>query len=118
MSPYVISKTNDKSVLDTIVFHAGEDGDEEAVAVFTNEAAAQNYVDQANWDEPHRPVALAPLALLQWLYQSYNQGVQNLTVDPQRQPQIAGHPQPVLSIESALARCANELVAVIQAGGD
>jgi outer membrane lipoprotein SlyB len=31
---YGISKTTDKSVLDTIVFHAGEAGDEEAVAVF------------------------------------------------------------------------------------
>jgi len=114
MPIHVIAKKDSDNVLDTVVFHAGEAGDQEAVAVFTNEESAQRYLNEADWEEPHEPVDLAPFALLQWLQRAYGQGVKYLAVDPKRQPQIEGEPQAAFSIESQLTRCADALVASFQ----
>lgn len=115
MSMYAIAKMSEKDVLDTVIFHAGETGEQEAVMVFTNEAAAQRFLDESNWEVPHRPVALDALPLVGWLMQANSQGVRYLAVDPQRKPQKGGEPQIVLSIEAELTRCAGSLVAVIAA---
>jgi hypothetical protein len=115
MSLYVIAKANEEDVLDTVIFYAGEEGDQEAVAVFTAEAAAQKYLEEADWDEPHEPFPLEPLALLQWLQQAYGQGVRYVTVNPQREAQDAGQPQTVLSVEEQLHRCGESLAETIAA---
>ena len=115
MSTYVIAKKSEKNVLDTVIFHAGETGGQEAVMVFTNEAAAQRFLDESDWGEPHQPVALDALSLVEWLMQANSQGVKYLAIDPQRRPQKSGEPQIVLSIKAELTRCADSLVAVIAA---
>lgn len=66
MPLYVLTKKNSE-VVDTIVFHAGESGEEEAVAIFTDEKLARDYLAASQWDEPHEAILLEPLALLQWL---------------------------------------------------
>lgn len=118
MSMYVIAKKSEKDVLDTFIFHAGETGEQEAVMVFTNEAAAQRFLDESNWEEPHQPLAPDALSLVEWLMQANSQGVRYLAVDPQCKPRESEESQVVLSIEAELTRCADSLVAVIAAGAD
>lgn len=115
MSMYVIARKSEKDILDTVIFHAGETGEQEAVMVFTNEAAVQRFLDESDWEEPHQSVALDALALMEWLMQANSQRVRYLAVDPQRKPQKSGEPQVVLSIEAELTRCADSLVAAIVA---
>jgi len=118
MSVYVIAKKSEKDVLDTVIFHAGETGEQEAVMVFTNEAATQRFLDESNWEEPHQPVALDALSLVEWLMQANSQGVRYLAVDPQRKPQRSEESQIVLSIEAELTRCADSVVSVIAASAN
>jgi len=63
---YVIARKGSDE-LDSPVFHAGDAGDEEAIAVFTTREATQRYIDRARWGGGRRgrrvdadgPVAVA-----------------------------------------------------------
>jgi hypothetical protein len=50
---YVIARKGPDE-LDSPVFHAGDAGDEEAVAVFTTRETTQRYIDRAGWGRPTR----------------------------------------------------------------
>lgn len=93
-SIYVLTQRGEDQ-LDTPVFHAGDSGEDEAVAVFTERGKAEEYLRQASWDQ-QVPAALAPQDLSQWLRKVRDDGIGLLTVNPNRQEQVKGEPQAVI----------------------
>ncbi len=96
---FVIAKKG-MDCLDTPVFHAGESGDEEAVALFTDRQRAQQYLDRSGWSQTNEIGELPPSDLLQWLVESAEDGIRYVTVNPDREQHLAGHPQPVLALDA------------------
>ncbi len=105
---YVIARRG-SAELDSPVFHAGDTGAEEALAVFTTREAALRYIDRAGWADSDAVGGLPPPDLLRWLLQAAAQGVHWLVVDPDRDRHLAGDPQPVLGIAEELADFARSL---------
>jgi hypothetical protein len=95
---YVIAKKGG-DFLDTPVFHAGETGEEETVALFTRRERAQQYLDRAGWEQADEVGELSPGDLLEWLTDADREGVRYVTVNPDRDRHLAGDPQPVLSLD-------------------
>lgn len=98
---YVIAKRG-RSVLDTPVFHAGDSGEEEVVALFTGRKAAQEYIDQAGWGESDEVGELGLSELHRWLLEANEDSIHYATVNPERQQHLAGDPQPVLFLDDLL----------------
>ncbi|HUG91043.1 MAG TPA: hypothetical protein VML55_09430 [Planctomycetaceae bacterium] len=96
---FVIAKKG-MDFLDTPVFHAGESGAEEAVALFTDRQRAQQYLDRAGWGQTDEIGKLSPSDLLQWLVEANEDGVRYATVNPDRDRHLAGDPQPVLPLDA------------------
>jgi hypothetical protein len=96
--------------LDSPVFHAGDAGDEEAIAAFTTREATQRYIDRAGWGESNEIGVLTPPDLLRWLLVAADQGVRWLVVNPDRDRHLAGEPQVVLGITEELAGFARSLM--------
>ncbi len=94
---YVVAKKG-SDFLDTPVFHAGESGDEETVALFTSRERAQHYLDRAGWEQTDEVGELSPGDLLEWLTDADKEGIRYVTVNPDRDRHLAGDPQPVLSL--------------------
>lgn len=84
--------------LETPVFHAGESGEEEAVALFTNRQQAEQYLDRAGWGETDEIGELSPSKMLRWLVEAEQDGIRNVTINPDRDRHRAGDPQSVLSL--------------------
>lgn len=112
MPTYVINRRRG-DVLDTLVFHAGQEGSEEAVCVFTDRRRAEAYLTAAGWAENYTIEELGALEMLQWVTQAYQQGTEYLTVNPQRSSQLSGSPQSVILIEDQLAKYAEQLTDAI-----
>ncbi len=96
-------------VLNTPVFHAGDGGDEEAVAVFTTAGAARRYIDRAGWAEADEVGVLRPGDLEEWLQTARDDGVRWVAIDPDRDRHLAGEPQAVAAVEGDLAALARAL---------
>ncbi|TWU14337.1 hypothetical protein CA54_31820 [Symmachiella macrocystis] len=109
MGIYVIAKKN-VADLQTAVFYADEDGQEEAVAVFTSDDRARVYISDSDWDQTETVAELTPIDFLQWLTSIRGKGTQFLAVNPVRDDQDQGIAQPVLNIEEQLL----ELAAVLE----
>lgn len=105
---YVIAREGSEE-LDSPVFHAGDAGNEEAVAVFTTRQAAQRYIDRAGWGETNKVGVLVPPDFLRWLLVASGQGVEWLVVNPDRDRHLAGEPQIVLGITEELAEFTRSL---------
>lgn len=95
--------------LDTPVFHAGESGDEEAVAIFTTREAARRYIEQAGWAETDEVSELTPSDLAHWLGEARGDGVRLAAIDPDRERQLAGEPQQVLFLTGPAQELADVL---------
>jgi len=106
---YVIARKGSDE-LDSPVFHAGDAGDEEAVALFTTREATQQYIDRAGWGKTNEVGMLTPTDLVRWLLVAADQGVHWLVVDPDRDRHLAGEPQTVLGIAEELAEFARSLI--------
>jgi hypothetical protein len=96
---FVITKLGSNQ-LDTLVFQAGESGHDEAVALFTEQQLAQQYIEQAGWGESEQISEVSPDIALEWLQQSHREGIQYVTVNCKRKCHLAGDPQPVLLLDS------------------
>jgi hypothetical protein len=96
---FVITKLGSNQ-LDTLVFQAGESGHDEAVAIFTEQQLAQQYIEQAGWGESEQISEVSPDNALEWLQQSHREGIQYVTVNFKRKSHLAGDPQPVLLLDS------------------
>ena len=108
MSIYVISKQGFE-FLNTPVFCAGADGEQEAVAAFTTRANAERYLEQAGWAESEEIGELDDLQLLTWVAKAHDQGIHYLVVDPTRASQLAGRSQQIIVIKEIMAGCAEQL---------
>lgn len=94
---FVIAKKG-MDFLDTPVFHAGESGGEEAVALFTDRQSAQQYLNRAAWGETDEIGELPPSDLLQWLVESAEDGIRYVTINPDREQHLAGRPNRLLPL--------------------
>lgn len=86
-------------LLETPVFPVGMDGDDEAVAVFTDRQLAQHYLDEAEWSETDEVGQLSSLALLSWLREVNEAGIRYVMVNPNRIDHVAGLPQALVCLE-------------------
>jgi len=94
---FVIAKKG-MDFLETPIFQAGESGEEEAVALFTNRQQAEQYLDRAGWGETDEIGELSPSEVLRWLVEAEQDGVRNVTVNPDWDSHCAGDPQSVLPL--------------------
>ncbi len=98
-SVFVITKKG-LDFLDTPVFHAGESGDEEALALFTDRQRTQQYIDRAAWGETDEIGELTSNDLLQWLVEANREGIQYVTINPERDRHLEGEPQSALLLDA------------------
>ncbi|HET6575931.1 MAG TPA: hypothetical protein VFG68_20185 [Fimbriiglobus sp.] len=91
------------------VFHAGDAGDEEAIAVFTTREGAQRYIDRAGWGGSDEVGELPPPDFLRWVLLAADQDVHWLGIDLDRDRHLAGEPQAVVGIAEGLAGFARSL---------
>jgi len=96
-------------LLDTPVFRAGESGDEEAVAVFTDRDQAKQYLDHSGWNETDEIGELSPVNLFRWLVEAERDGVHYAVVNPDRDRHLAGDDQAVLSLNALGEESADSL---------
>ena len=111
MAAYLISRTTSE-VLDTTVFSAGPKDNEEAVLVFTSAKDAQQYIDDAGWQDDHTVATVESIPFLKWLMKAYDEGVQHLAVDPKYVDQASGTRLNTLDIEGQLEHAGNHIVDV------
>jgi hypothetical protein len=91
------------------VFHAGDAGEEEAIAAFTTREGAQRYIDRAGWGGSDEVGELPPLDFLRWVLLAADQDVHWLVIDPDRDRHLAGEPQVVVGIDEELGWFARSL---------
>lgn len=103
VSFFVIAKKDAKELV-TSVMHAGRDKDEDAVMVFTQQAAAETYLNQAGWVETETTAELEPAAFLEWLIEVARNGPTLIAVNPDRVHQDDGMRQTVIPVAEFLKR--------------
>jgi hypothetical protein len=108
MSLFIISQQGDQQ-LNSPVFHAGGDGSDEAVAVFTSRDLAHEYVKAAGWEQDEEIAELRESELLHWLMTAADGGTKVVAVDPRREQQD-DVPQPTMSIPELLTDAGQVLV--------
>lgn len=101
VSFFVIAK-KDTADLVTSVMHAGREGKEDAVIVFTQQAAAETYLNQAGWVETETTAELEPAAFLKWLIKATQDGPTLIAVNPDRVHQDDGMRQTVIPVDDFL----------------
>lgn len=92
---FVIAKKNSPELI-TSIMCAGPDCSEDAVAVFTEKAAAELYLTQAGWVETETVAELETSSFLAWLNEAVKAGPKLIAVDPDRVHQDDGISQPVI----------------------
>jgi hypothetical protein len=105
---FVIAKKNCE-YLDTPVFHAGPQGKEEAVAVFTSRQLAERYIDDASWSEEYEVGELEPIQLARWVVTANENGTDMLVVDPNCDEHLRGERQNVVFLGNPLTAFADIL---------
>jgi hypothetical protein len=109
---FVIAKKNCE-YLESPVFHAGTQGKEEAIAVFTSRNLATKYIADANWCDEYEVGDLKPIQLVRWLATANEQGIEMLVVDPDRDEHLVGERQNVIFLGDPLVAFADSLEAEI-----
>lgn len=117
MSVFVIAKKNTE-FLDTPVFHAGQSGDQEAVAVFTTREAADQYIEDAGWSEDNEVGELEPIQLFRWLASANEQGTEMVVVNPDREEHLGGTQQRVVLLKERFDSLADDLHSEIMKHAD
>lgn len=113
MAMYVLSKRGGE-FLETPVYRAGENGQEEAVGVFTDRARAEQYLQDAGWQDSDEVAELSDLQVLRWMLQAHQEGAEYLVVNPNREAQMEGTEQPVIQLGEQLESAAASLRQRIQ----
>lgn len=103
--------------LETPVFRAGETGDEESVAVFTDRNKALLYLQTAGWDRSHEPADLSPSDLGRWLQEARAEGIDLVAVDLDRQAHLRGETQHVLFLKEQVDQSGDALYRELRALG-
>lgn len=87
---------HDRDSAGSAVVHPDEQGNEDALALFTDRNLAVLYLQVARLEEPHEVAALSPPELGEWLVEAKAQGINLVAINPARRPQLHRKPQPVL----------------------
>lgn len=111
MAAYLISRTNVEA-LETVVFSAGPNDNEEAVAVFTDPKAVEAYMKDAGWESEYTVATVQPIPFLRWLLKLHDEGVQHIAIDPNYSEQHTGQRLNTLSIEGHLEHAGKHIVDV------
>lgn len=98
MNAFVIAKKNSE-FLDTPVFHAGQSGEEEAIAVFTSRELAAKYIGDAEWSDEYEVGELQPIQLVRWLAEANKEGTEMVVVNPDRSEHLVGDRQNVVYLK-------------------
>lgn len=106
MNAFVIAK-KESEFLDTPVFHAGQSGDEEAIAVFTTHRSADEYIADAGWSSEYEVGELKPIQLVRWLVASSEEGTEMVVVNPNRSEHLQGAEQRVMYLDEPFEAFAN-----------
>lgn len=119
MTMYVIANQQ-AGDLDSPVFFAGEDGNLEAIAVFSERGHAKRYLEETGCAtgcetaaapaEGSESIAeLAPLEFVSWLTAAYEGGIDLLVIDPDPLGHLCGEPQRAMRVEDALGQLIAQL---------
>lgn len=111
---FVIAKEDTPDLI-TTVMHAGQDGQEEAVAVFTDQSAAEIYLAQAGWEKTEVVAELETTAFLKWLLQSIESGPQMVAVNPDRTQQENNIRQNVVAVSHLMSSLGSALTESLSA---
>jgi hypothetical protein len=111
MSAYLISRANVEA-LDTVIFSAGPNDNEEAVAMFTDPNLAEKYLKEAGWEGTYTVATVEPIPFLRWVLKLHDEGVRHLVIDPEYSQQTEGLRLNTLSIEGHLEHAGKHIVAV------
>ena len=103
MTAYLICRSASDS-LDTVVFSAGPNDRDEAVAVFTKSDVAKRYLADSGWAGQYSVATVDSVPLLRWLIHSHDERIRYLAIDPSYADQQAGLPTNVVSISAELLR--------------
>ena len=110
MATYLLANKGTKE-LETTVFES-EAGD--AVAVFTDPKNAQQYIDDAGWQDEMVVAELNAVELMKWLILCHEDGVQLMATDPRRSEQESGMRISTLNIEAQLEHAGQHIFQVAQ----
>lgn len=102
MTIFVIVKKN-VDVVDTPVFCAGEENQQEAIAVFTNRDATNKYIQAASWDVEYESAELDNTQAVRFLATALDDGVDLAVVDPEREKQMSGEEQRIVFLRDKFA---------------
>lgn len=97
------------------VFYAGQEEGEEAIGVFTTEEKAQQFLNDAGWEETDEVAELEPLDVLHWMLEAYDQGATYLVIDPVHE-HLQDQEQTVLVLEDELNQLTETLASDILSG--
>ena len=111
MPAYLISRTDAES-LETVVFSAGPDGKEEAVAVFTDANCAEQYLIDSGWKGEYTVAIVEPIPFLRWLLQVHDDKVEHLVIDPKHAEQQTGQRLNTLSVKGQLEHAGQHIIDV------
>lgn len=95
--------------LETTVFES-EAGD--AVAVFTDQKNAQQYLEDAGWKEEMVVAELGAVQFIEWLIMCHRNGVKLMATDPRRDEQETGMRVSTLDIEAQLEHAGQHIFQV------
>lgn len=111
---FVIARKN-RTFLDTPVFHAGLNSNEEAVAIFSERRLAEQYIWDAQWAENYEVGELQPIELARWLVLASEDGTDMLVIDPVRNDHLQGEHQDVIFLSEPLDAFAEALSKMVRA---
>jgi hypothetical protein len=111
MAAYLICR-KERQDLETMVFSAGPNSSEEAVLLFTNPDAAQQFIDEAGWSAEWTVATVDAIPLLHWFLKAHEDGIQHVAVDPLWNDHAAGKRLSTLSIEGQLEHAAAHIMKV------
>ena len=98
MTAFVIAH-QDSDFLDSPIFHAGSEQQQEAIAVFTDRESAQEYINTAGWSENYSVGELKPIQILKWFECAHEDGVDLVVVNPDRDWHLFGDRQDVIPLD-------------------
>jgi hypothetical protein len=116
VATYVIAKKN-RGEWDLPVFHAGERGDDEAIAAFTGAGRAADYLRAAQMQDDHDVHEVTAIELFEIMVEAHEEEIRYLAVNPDRASHSFGKKQPVIVLKEQLHRFADLLVRDIHIGG-
>lgn len=121
MPNYIIARgeiSKQSGLLNAMVFSAGREKRDKAVALFSAQSRAEEFMQSADVADPVQVVELKPGELGRWLFEAIRSSVRFLAVNPRPQKQRRGRPQAVVDLTSSLEVVGQKLAGWLKDGGE